>query len=50
MVALARVIQYAAERGLLVILDGKRNDIGTTAQAYAEAGLVCTWGGGPPPP
>ena len=36
MAALGRVIQYAAERGLLVIFDGKRNDIGSTAAAYAE--------------
>ena len=35
MVALAHVIDYARERGLLVILDGKRNDIGSTAAAYA---------------
>ncbi len=33
---LGEVIHYAQERGLLVILDGKRNDIGTTAAAYAE--------------
>ncbi|MCE9526727.1 MAG: orotidine-5'-phosphate decarboxylase, partial [Planctomycetales bacterium] len=38
-VALGEVIIYAAEKGLLVILDGKRNDIGTTAQAYAEGYL-----------
>jgi orotidine-5'-phosphate decarboxylase len=37
--ALAETIRYAAEQGLLVILDGKRNDIGTTAQAYADAYL-----------
>ncbi len=39
MQALAEVIRYAAERGLLVILDGKRNDIGSTAEAYARAYL-----------
>jgi len=38
-VALGEVISYAAEKGLIVILDGKRNDIGTTAQAYAEGYL-----------
>ena len=37
--ALAETIRYAAQQGLLVILDGKRNDIGTTAQAYADAYL-----------
>ncbi len=36
MAVLAEVIAYAQERGLLVILDGKRNDIGSTAAAYAE--------------
>lgn len=36
MVALGEVVHYASERGLLVILDGKRNDIGSTATAYAE--------------
>lgn len=39
MVALAEVIQHARRRGLLVLLDGKRNDIGSTAAAYAEAFL-----------
>jgi orotidine-5'-phosphate decarboxylase len=38
-VALGEVVRYAASKGLLVIMDGKRNDIGTTAQAYAEAYL-----------
>jgi orotidine-5'-phosphate decarboxylase len=37
--ALADVICYAQERGLLVILDGKRNDIGSTAEAYARGML-----------
>lgn len=35
MVALAEVIDYAQSKGLMVILDGKRNDIGSTATAYA---------------
>jgi orotidine-5'-phosphate decarboxylase len=39
MQALKEVIDYAAARGLLVVLDGKRNDIGSTAQGYAEAYL-----------
>src|SRR5205814_428364 len=39
MTALADVIGYARSKGLLVILDGKRNDIGTTATAYAEGYL-----------
>src|SRR5688572_19258972 len=34
--ALKAVIDHAAARGLVVILDGKRNDIGSTAQGYAE--------------
>jgi orotidine-5'-phosphate decarboxylase len=39
MVALGAVIQYARQAGLLVLLDGKRGDIGTTAEAYADAYL-----------
>lgn len=37
--ALDRTMKYAAEAGLYVILDGKRNDIGNTAKAYAAAFL-----------
>ena len=36
MAVLAEIIRYAQERGLLVILDAKRNDIGSTAAAYAD--------------
>lgn len=39
MAALQEVIDYAVSRNLIVILDGKRNDIGSTAEAYAEAYL-----------
>ncbi len=39
MTVLAEVIQYARDAGLLVVLDGKRNDIGSTATAYAEGFL-----------
>ena len=39
MIALGEVIRYAGEAGLLVITDGKRNDIGSTATAYADAYL-----------
>src|SRR3954471_4380845 len=35
MAAMADVILYAEACGLLVIVDGKRNDIGSTAEAYA---------------
>ncbi|WP_397571720.1 orotidine-5'-phosphate decarboxylase [Schlesneria sp. T3-172] len=38
--ALARVIRYARTKGLIVIFDGKRGDIGTTAEAYARAYLA----------
>lgn len=38
-VALGHVIAYARQRGLIVVLDGKRNDIGSTAIAYAEGYL-----------
>ena len=46
MVALANVIAYARQMGLLVILDGKRNDIGSTAEAYADGwlGSQSPWG------
>ena len=37
--ALAAVMQTAREHGLLVVLDGKRNDIGSTAYAYAHGYL-----------
>lgn len=37
--ALCETIRYAGEKGLFVITDGKRNDIGTTMQAYAAAHL-----------
>lgn len=38
--ALARVIRYARQAGLIVICDAKRGDIGTTAEAYARAYLA----------
>ncbi|MDA1054700.1 MAG: orotidine-5'-phosphate decarboxylase [Planctomycetota bacterium] len=48
MAALAETIAYAREKGLLVILDAKRNDIGSTAAAYADAYLgppeTSAWG------
>jgi orotidine-5'-phosphate decarboxylase len=37
--ALADVIDHARSRGLLILLDGKRNDIGSTAEAYARGYL-----------
>ncbi len=37
--ALERTISYAKEKGMFVITDAKRNDIGTTMQAYAAAHL-----------
>jgi orotidine-5'-phosphate decarboxylase len=39
MAAMAEVVKYAHERGLVVIVDGKRNDIGSTAEAYARGYL-----------
>jgi orotidine-5'-phosphate decarboxylase len=46
MSALGTVIRYAQSQGLLVILDGKRNDIGSTATAYAHGylGRESPWG------
>jgi orotidine-5'-phosphate decarboxylase len=47
MQALADVVGYARSRGLLVIVDAKRNDIGSTAEAYAAAyfgeGSTAAW-------
>jgi len=37
--ALWRTIEYGKSKGLYIILDGKRNDIGATAEAYAAAYL-----------
>lgn len=42
MKALAKTIEYAKEKGMYVITDGKRNDIGTTMEAYAVAHLGVT--------
>lgn len=39
MTALYEVVAYARQNGLQVILDGKRNDIGSTAEAYADGFL-----------
>lgn len=35
--AAQRIMRYAAERGILVIADAKRGDIGSTSEAYANA-------------
>jgi len=35
--ALKEIIKFAHKKGLLVILDSKRNDIGSTSKAYAES-------------
>lgn len=40
--ALYETIQYAKEKGMIVITDGKRNDIGATMEAYATAHLGVT--------
>ena len=46
MAVLERTIAYAKEKGLFVIADIKRGDIGSTAQAYADAWLGETQVGG----
>ncbi|MBN1157552.1 orotidine-5'-phosphate decarboxylase [Candidatus Woesearchaeota archaeon] len=38
--ALIETINYAKSKGMIVIVDGKRNDIGTTAQAYSGGYLA----------
>lgn len=40
--ALHDTIAYAREKGMFVITDGKRNDIGSTMEAYASAHLGTT--------
>ena len=37
--ALHATVEYAKQKDLIVIFDGKRNDIGSTAEAYARAYL-----------
>lgn len=37
--ALEKTVKYARKKGLIVVGDGKRNDIGNTAQAYAQGCL-----------
>ena len=39
---LERTIAYAKSKGMFVITDGKRNDIGTTMEAYAKSHLGST--------
>jgi len=39
LITLLNIIEHARRAGLIVILDGKRNDIGPTATAYADAYL-----------
>lgn len=43
---LAEVIQYARSKNLIVLLDAKRGDIGSTAEAYAKGylGANSAWG------
>ena len=43
MTALADVIAHAHAKGLLVLADGKRGDIGSTAEAYADGWLAGPW-------
>jgi orotidine-5'-phosphate decarboxylase len=43
MTALANVIAHAHSKNLLVLADGKRGDIGSTAEAYAEGWLAGPW-------
>jgi orotidine-5'-phosphate decarboxylase len=43
MTALADVIAYARQKNLLVLADGKRGDIGSTAEAYADGWLGGPW-------
>src|SRR5262245_14573154 len=49
LVALQRLLRRARQRGLLTIVDGKRNDIASTAEAYADAAFGGVTVGGRPP-
>ena len=44
MLAMAGVINHAHAKGLLVLADTKRGDIGSTAEAYAAGWLWGSWG------
>ncbi len=46
MKALAEVLEAARGHGLMIVADGKRNDIGSTAEGYAEGwlGANSPWG------
>ncbi|MDR0392529.1 MAG: orotidine-5'-phosphate decarboxylase [Planctomycetaceae bacterium] len=46
MIALDNIIKYATERNLITIFDGKRGDIGSTAELYAAGilGKNSAWG------
>jgi orotidine-5'-phosphate decarboxylase len=44
--ALQHILRFARRKGLIIILDGKRNDIASTATAYADAALDGTELGG----
>ncbi|MHC4824149.1 MAG: orotidine-5'-phosphate decarboxylase [Planctomycetota bacterium] len=46
--ALADAVAYAKELGLLVLMDAKRGDIGSTSEAYAKTFLEGGWEGGFP--
>ena len=35
--ALANVVKYAHDQGMIVVMDAKRGDIGSTAEAYSRA-------------
>ncbi len=39
LIAFKATVDYAKSKGMIVIADGKRNDIGTTSEAYAKAYL-----------
>lgn len=43
MMALGDVMAYARSAGLIVLADGKRGDIGSTAEAYAAGWLAGPW-------
>lgn len=48
LLAFRETVEYAKRKGLLVIEDAKRNDIGSTAQAYSDGHIGRVIIGGPP--
>ena len=49
MAAYEKTVSYCQEKGLVVIGDIKRGDIGSTSEAYAATSATCRWEANPTP-